>query len=136
MEVLTIDKLHHHLGHVGHEAAHQLVVKGLVHGIKIDEDSKPSFCVSCKWGKGHRKAIQREQEGEQAVGVGNEIHLDIWGPAPVETINQKEYYVSFTDDHSRFTKIYLLCTKSEAFDSFEAWLQTQHNHLIKKFHTD
>jgi len=73
------------------------------------------------------------------VGVGDEIHSDIWGPAPVETINRKEYYVSFTDDHSRFTKIYLLRTKSEAFDSycsFKAWLQTQHNHPIKKFHTD
>jgi len=115
---------------MSHEAARQLVEKGLVRGVELEADSKPPFCVSCEWGKGYRKGIQKEREGEQATEVGNEIHSDIWGPAPVETINRKEYYVSFTDDHSRFTNIYLICTKDEAFKSYcsyEAWLKTQHD---------
>ena len=85
-EVLTIDELHRRLGHVGHEAAKILVEKGLVKGVELDLDSKPTVCASCEWGKGHRKAIQRVREDERAAAVGDEIHSDLWGPAPVEHI--------------------------------------------------
>ena len=138
-EVLTIDELHRRLGHVGHAAARILVEKGLVQGVELDPESQPSFCESCEWGKGHRKAIQRVREDERAAMVGEEIHSDVWGPAPVETINRKEYFVSFTDDYSRYTVIYLMAKKSEVFEhylAFEAWLKTQHNARIKKLRSD
>ena len=63
----------------------------------------------------------------------------MWGPAPVESINHKRYYVSFTDDYSRYTNIYFLHTKDETFDSYqlyEAWLSTQHNAKIKCLRSD
>jgi len=50
-EILTIDELHRKLGHIGHEYARQLVRKGMVTGVELDEDSKPSFCELCEWGK-------------------------------------------------------------------------------------
>ncbi len=138
-EILTINELHRRLGHVGHDAARRLVEKGLVTGVELDESSKPTFCASCDWGKGHRKAIQKVREGERASAVGEEIHSDLWGPASVETINRKEYFVSFTDDYSRFTVVYLIRNKSDTFESyleFEAWLFTQFGFRIKKLHSD
>jgi hypothetical protein len=78
--------------------------------------------------------MQREREDKQAAALGDEIHLDLWGPAPVETINHKEYFVSFTDDCKRYTVIYLMAKKSETFENylaFETWLKTQHNIQIK-----
>lgn len=54
-----IDELHRHLGHIAHDAVKKLVDNGLVKGIELDLESKPTFCSSCKWGKGHRKAIQK-----------------------------------------------------------------------------
>ena len=54
-------------------------------------------------------------------------------------INQKLYYICFTDDFSRFTSVYFLHTKDEAFESYqayEAWLKTQHNHHIKSLCPD
>ena len=90
-------------------------------------------------GKGHQKAVQRTREGKRATAVGEEIHSDLWGPAPIETINHKEYFVSFTDDNSRYTVIYFLAKKSEVFESyltFEAWLSTQYNVRIKKLWSD
>ena len=44
MEILSIDELHRRLGHVGHRAVHQLMKKGLVKELELDENSKPSFC--------------------------------------------------------------------------------------------
>jgi hypothetical protein len=138
-EVLTINELHRRLGHVGHDAARILVEKGLVQGVELDPDSKPTTCSSCVWGKGHRKVIQKEREEKRAAALGHEIHSDLWGPAPVETINHKEYFVSFTDDCKRYTVIYLMAKKSETFENyltFEAWLKTQHNVQIRMLRSD
>ncbi len=138
-DLLTIDELHRKLGHIGHDTARILVEKGLVKGVELDRESKPSLCASCEWGKGHRKAVQRVREDERAMAVGEEIHLDLWGPAPVETINHKEYLISFMDDNSCYTVIYFLTKKSDVFSSylaFEAWLKIQYNVQIKKLQSD
>ena len=58
-ELLMIDELHRHLRHVTHEAAKKLVDDGLIKGVELDEESKPTVCVSCEWEKGHRKAIRK-----------------------------------------------------------------------------
>jgi len=87
----------------------------------------------------HRKAIQREREDDRAKSIGDEIHLDVWGPAPVETINHMEYMVTFTDDCSRDTEVYFMKKKDEVFDNYvnyEAWLKTQHGAQIKKLRSD
>ncbi|KAF8161470.1 hypothetical protein B0H34DRAFT_635930, partial [Crassisporium funariophilum] len=96
-ELLTIDELHRRMGHIGHSIARDMVKGGMVTGIELDEDSKPSICQSCEWGKGTRKAITRERVGPRAEEIGGEIHSDLWGPAPVKTIGGREYFTSFTD---------------------------------------
>ena len=138
-ENLTIDELHWKLGHIGHEYARQLVQKGMVTGVELDEDSKPSFCESCEWGKKHRKPIQRVREEPKEKEVGDKIHSDLWGKAPTRTINRREYSVSFTDGYASHTQVYLMRTKDETLDqykAYEAWLKTQFGVTIKVFHSD
>jgi hypothetical protein len=60
-ESLSIDQLHRKLGHVGHKYIRQLLQKGLVTGVELDESSKPTFCESCKWGKKHCKGSAKSQ---------------------------------------------------------------------------
>jgi hypothetical protein len=55
-EVLAIDELHRRLGHVGHEYERQLVQKGLVIGIELDKESKPSFCGAKDTGNPSKKS--------------------------------------------------------------------------------
>jgi histone deacetylase 1/2 len=45
------------------------------------------------------------------------IYLDVWGHAS-DSVGGKKYYVSFIDDYSKFTWIYLLKFKSEVFEKF------------------
>jgi hypothetical protein len=47
----------------------------------------------------------------------NLFFLDVWGPA-IDSFGCKKYYVSFIDDYSKFTWIYLLRSKSEVFKYF------------------
>ena len=45
------------------------------------------------------------------------VFLDVWGPAPT-SVGKNIFYVSFIDDYSKFTWIYLLRHKSEVFQRF------------------
>ena len=79
------------------------------------------------------------QQGGRATQFGDEIHTDVWGPAPLPTKGGKRYYVTFTDDNTRFTHLQLLKTKDETLDAyrnFESWCDTQLGAKIKKLHSD
>jgi hypothetical protein len=45
------------------------------------------------------------------------IFSDVWGTAPT-SVRRHDCYVSFLDDYSKFTWIYLLKKKSDAFSAF------------------
>jgi histone deacetylase 1/2 len=44
------------------------------------------------------------------------VFSDVWGPA-LESFGRFKYYVSFIDDYSKFTWIYLLKKKSHIFQN-------------------
>ena len=138
-EILSVNKLHRRLGHVSHKRAKLLVRKGLVERVELKSDNETSVCEACESAKGERKSVTKVQEGGRCPAIGDEVHSDLWGPAPVESINRKRYYVSFMDDHSRYTNIYFLHTKDETFNFYkvyEAWLSTQKNAKIKSLCSD
>ena len=84
-----------------------------------------TFCESCVYVKAMHKLIVKIHEGKWSKEVGALAWLDIWGPAPVEMLGGKQYYVTFTDDHLRLTYLCMLCQKSKtfaAYQQFEAWL--------------
>jgi hypothetical protein len=97
------------------------------------------FCKSCVYVKATRKSISQVREGECAMEFGGKTHSDMWGPAPVETKGEKHYYITYTDDKTWFTNLYLLAKKSKAFKSYKdykAWCSTQLNTRIKTLHSD
>src|ERR1700678_3281981 len=98
-----------------------------------------STCNSCKYGKAHRKPIKKGREAPRAGKIGDEVHSDVWGPSPVQTIGSREYYSTYTDDNSRYSTLYLQRLKSETFSAYkryEAYLLRQKGVHIKKLHTD
>jgi hypothetical protein len=69
---------------------------------------------------------------------GGEVHCDLWGPAPVAMKAGKCYYITFTDDNTCLTHLYLFQNKGNAFTSYkeyEAWCDTQDAHM-KILHLD
>jgi len=49
------------------------------------------------------------------------VHIDVWGPAQVSSLNGSHYYVTFIDDATRKTWIYCIQNKSDIFDTFKKW---------------
>jgi transposase InsO family protein len=66
------------------------------------------------------------------------VHSDLHGPLPA-TANGFKYWISFTDDASRFRRCWLLHKKSEAFDAFKhykAWAEKQTGKSLKSLRDD
>lgn len=52
----------------------------------------------------------------RSKGILDLVHSDVCGPMPDKTLGGCLYYVSFIDDHSHKTWIYLLKTKDQVFE--------------------
>ena len=129
LEMLMVEELHHQMGHIALEIAKKMVSTGAIDGIKLDLAFEIKQCDSCEYAKATRKPIKKDCQTSQAAKFGDEIHSDIWGPSPIQTSGHKSYYVSFTDDHTRWTHLQLLATKDsvfQAYKNFEAWAKLHH----------
>ena len=105
-----------------------MVRNGVIEGLEADLTMTIQPCTSCEYGKATQKPIKKTHKEPRASKFGDEIHSDVWGPSPVQTPGCKEYYVSFTNDHTRWTHLNLLATKNEvfkAYKTFEAWEKLQ-----------
>ena len=47
------------------------------------------------------------------------IYIDSWGPAPILFSTGACYYISFLDDFSKYTWLYVLHSKYQAFSIFK-----------------
>jgi len=138
-EVVDIITLHRRLGHISLDTIRSIIRNNVVTGIQLIDDKPSFFCESCEHAKATRKPINKERQSDLAEAFGDEIHSDLWGPSRTTTIGGRKYYVTFTDDYSRYTRLKLLKTKDETLDAyktFAAWAQTQHDVKIKRLRSD
>jgi hypothetical protein len=72
----------------------------------------------CQQGKIHQLPFSRSISVSQAPL--ELVHSDVWGPTPT-SIRRKNYYVSFVNDFSKHTWLYLIRHKSEVFHIFHTF---------------
>jgi hypothetical protein len=96
---------HRHLGHLASAIVHQVLHSN---NILFSESNKESVCDACQMAKSHQLLYPK------CTSVSTSplelVFSDVWGPAS-ESFGRYKYYVSFIDDYSKFTWIYLLKKK-------------------------
>ncbi|KAL9226133.1 hypothetical protein vseg_001980 [Gypsophila vaccaria] len=60
------------------------------------------------------------------------IHTDVCGPMLVTARDGYRYFITFTDDLSRYGYVYLMKHKSESFEKFKEFQNKVENQLDKK----
>ncbi|KAJ6110199.1 hypothetical protein N7486_002434 [Penicillium sp. IBT 16267x] len=93
----------------------------------------PDHCVPCIKGKGHALPFGRNKRIKSAPG--EVLHLDVWGPISIRSIRHQRYFLTITDDASRFTWLYLLTSRDEVLDCYrqvEAFLHTQLGMTVRR----
>jgi Integrase core domain/GAG-pre-integrase domain len=126
--ILPRDKLlHRRFGHPSDQVLNKLFCYNL--------DS--SDCDICKFAKQTRLSFPLSTSvSEKCFDL---IHSDVWGPAPIDSYNHFKYFVTFIDDYSRTTWVYLLKAKSDVFlyfQEFYIFIENQYNAKIKTFRSD
>ena len=121
------------MGHISSAVIKRLIKQKVVLGLELDIKSEASFFPTCAKAKPTRKPIPKEGVKYVSQALGDKIHLDVWGPATPQSYNGKLYYVSFTNDYTRWTTIYCISQKSEVlpkYKEYEAWMGTQYSKRI------
>ena len=95
-------------------------------------------CESCQLGKQSRVSFPKIVNNK-ALAMFDIVHSDIWGPSRVSTILGFNYFVTFIDDYSRCTWVFLMKSRSELFSIFQkfcAEIRTQFGVVIKTLRSD
>ena len=69
---------------------------------------------------------------ERASDLLEITHADVCGPMSVDACNGYRYFLTFSDELSRYGYIYLMKHKSETFEKFKQFQSEVENHRNKK----
>ncbi|GJS91620.1 retrotransposon protein, putative, ty1-copia subclass [Tanacetum coccineum] len=117
---------HCHLGHINKKCIKKLQHDGLFNSTDIESLGK---CVSCMSGNMARKPYSHQVErAKDLIGL---IHIDVSGPLRIVSRQGANYFVTFTDDFSRYGYVYLLKHKHEVFETFKVFQKEVENQLGK-----
>ncbi|KAL0281726.1 UNVERIFIED_CONTAM: Retrovirus-related Pol polyprotein from transposon TNT 1-94 [Sesamum radiatum] len=125
---------HARLGHISKDSIRRLVD---TNSLEIDDLDHLPTCESCLKGKMTKKPFV----GQSAIAKGllDLVHTDVCGPLSIPARGGFSYFITFTDDHSRYGYVYLMRYKSEAFERFKEYrfeVENQTNRKIKALRSD
>ncbi|KAL0416444.1 UNVERIFIED_CONTAM: Retrovirus-related Pol polyprotein from transposon TNT 1-94 [Sesamum latifolium] len=125
---------HARLGHISKDRINRLVDSK---NLEIDNLDHLPTCESCLKGKMTKKPFV----GQSVIANGplDLVHTDVCGPLSIPTRKGFSYFITFTDDHSRYGYVYLMRYKSEAFGRFKEYrleVENQTNRKIKVLRSD
>ena len=128
----TIMLLHYRLGHPNF-----MYLSKMFPALFKNKNPKLFQCEICQFSKHCRNSYPSQNyKPSKPFSI---IHSDIWGPSRVHNISGARWFVSFVDDHTRVTWVFLMKEKSEVgsiFKFFHSMIQTQFQAKIQVFRTD
>ena len=121
---------HCRLGHI-----HERRIQKLLNDGYLDPFDYVSYatCEPCIRGKLTNSPFSGT--GERATELLELIHSDVCGPMSTHAIGGYSYFITFTDDFSRYGYVYLMKYKSEAFEKFREYKNEVENQTGKSIKT-
>nr|GFA46767.1 hypothetical protein [Tanacetum cinerariifolium] len=89
------------------------------------KDIVPSGDLTCLFGKA---TIDESNLWYRRLG----LHMDLFGPTFIKSLNKKCYFLVITDDYSRFTWVFFLATKDETSPILKTFITGLENQLSLK----
>ncbi|GJR90006.1 putative ribonuclease H-like domain-containing protein [Tanacetum coccineum] len=132
-------KWHRRMAHVNFKNINKLAKHGLVNGLPSKLFTNDHNCVACNKGKQHKasyKAITAVSTISEPLQL---LHMDLFGPTSIRSIDHKYYSLVVTDDLSRFSWVFFLGTKDETYyilKDFITFIENQLNKKVKAIRCD
>ena len=137
-EAKCIHFWHNRFGHRDPNAIRILEKNKIAEGIDIKPCDVFGVCECCIKAKMSRKSVPKKSES-RASEILELIHTDVCGPMQTTTPSGNRYFMTMIDDHSKFTKVYLLKNKSEVpnkIKEYVKYVQTKFRITPKKIRSD
>ena len=127
---VSLDLWHQRLAHVHTDGIRDMVRNNVVKGINTNVSQKLPMCEGCVHGKSTRVSVPK-QGGERATGLLHLVHTDVCS-FPEESHGGSKYFVTFIDDHTRFSWVYSIASKSDVYPTFKRWKNMVENQFDVK----
>jgi transposase InsO family protein len=135
---------HSRLGHVN--VADMKRLTSMVEGVDYNDNNNKntneistiSKCDTCMKCKSHQLAYPQEAQNRAKMPL-ELIHTDVCGPMTRTSREGYKYFISFIDDCTRFSTVYLLKKKSHAMQAFmvyKLWIEKTIERDIKSLRSD
>ncbi|GJR77672.1 putative ribonuclease H-like domain-containing protein [Tanacetum coccineum] len=128
------NKWHRRLGHVNFKNLNKLVKGNLVRGLPSKIFQNDHTCVACQKGKQHKASCKAKAVSSISQTL-QLLHMDLFGPTSVRSLNHKTYCLVITDDFSRFSWVFFLRTKDETSAILKDFIRQIENQLNQKVKT-
>nr|GEY70512.1 putative ribonuclease H-like domain-containing protein [Tanacetum cinerariifolium] len=122
---------HRRLGHINFKTINKLVKGNLVRGLPTKVFENNHTYVGCKKGKQHRASCKTKPVSSVNQPLFR-LHIDLFRPTFVKSLNKKHYCLIITDDYSRFTWVFFLATKDETSPTLTNFITGLKNQLSLK----
>ncbi|GJV01851.1 putative ribonuclease H-like domain-containing protein [Tanacetum coccineum] len=128
------NKWYRRLGHVNFKNLNKLMKGNLVRGLPSKIFQNDHTCVACQKGKQHKASCKAKLVSSISQPL-QLLHMDLFGPTFVRSINHKTYCLVITDDFSRFSWVFFLRTKDETSGILKDFIRQIENQLNQKVKT-
>nr|GEY12113.1 hypothetical protein [Tanacetum cinerariifolium] len=103
---------HKRLGHLNFKTMNRLARHNLVRGLPSKSFDNDHTCAACLKGKQHKASCKTKFVNSMTKPL-HTLHMDLFGPTSISSLNHKWYCLVVTDNFSRFTWTFFLKTKDE-----------------------
>ncbi|CAI7850524.1 unnamed protein product [Closterium sp. NIES-54] len=129
---------HHRLGHPSLPRLRSMHSRLLVSGLPRSLPSLPRSpalpylpCV-----EGRQLAAPHSSEFPPTTAPLQNLHMDVWGPAPVGGTDQERYFLLVVDDYTRYTTVFSLRCKAAVSGVLIPWIRATRRQLRERFCRD
>ena len=131
----SLQQWHENLAHINPQVIKSMSSEGPATGINIVDSTKtPPSCEHCITGKGHRYPFPKTSTS-QTARLLELVNSDVNGPMEVPSLGGSRYFITFIDDFSKWTLVYIMKRKSESFKSFQLFHKISETHIATKITT-
>nr|GEY47200.1 ribonuclease H-like domain-containing protein [Tanacetum cinerariifolium] len=120
------------MAHINFKTINKLAKEGLVDGLPLKVFTNEHNCVACNKGKQHKASYKPISTVRLVTASPQLLHMDLFGPTNIRSIDQKYYSLVVTDDFTRFSWIFFLGSKDQTFYVLKEFIALIENQLNKK----
>lgn len=127
------------MAHMNYKNINKLAKHGLVRGLPSKVFTNEHYCVSCNKGKQHKASYKAITAVSTILEPLQLLHMDLFGPTSIRSIDHNYFCLVITDDYSRFCWVFFLGTKDQTFQTlkeFIALVENQWNKKVKSIRCD